>query len=83
MKSSSAIWKAVKLNLHEGRKTKGKGVLPPKTRHGKILPREKALALLGNAADELVTNGKQVTDIHISPLRLSAKSWCQGSSLVF
>lgn len=32
---------------------------------GKILPREKALALLGDAADELVTNGKQVTDVHI------------------
>jgi hypothetical protein len=31
----------------------------------KLLPREEALALLGNAADELVSGPKQTTDVHV------------------
>jgi urease gamma subunit len=32
---------------------------------GKLLPREEALALLGDAADELMRDPKQVTDVHV------------------
>jgi hypothetical protein len=32
---------------------------------GKLLPREEELAILGNAADELVSDPKQVTDVHV------------------
>lgn len=39
----------------------------------KLLPREQALALLGNAADDLVTNGNKVTDVHIAAAEIIRK----------
>lgn len=40
----------------------------------KLLPREEALALLGDAADELMRDPKQVTDVHVWPPTSYARS---------